>query len=106
KFTLGQVNYLVQKVNLIYRQCQPKCDLTVLVGESARGLVASSLYSSNHQLRCVITGRQSLARSSAAVPSVTFIRPVLDGCVHFEGIFVPRSPADLASLSTKPSKCN
>lgn len=108
-FKMDQLNHLTDRIELIHSLCTPQCYVVVLLGgenaERAQQRVVQALFENENSLNDIVVG--SYLTDNPATPSdFIYIRPVIQGCIRYEGILIPNNHKDFASLTTKPSQCN
>ena len=94
----------------VYQQCLNCQPLILLFEDSEKGGTSTSTFARwiSGLLRKVpelFRGFRAVLTSSAtSEKDVLHLNPILDGCLEYSGVFLPRSVADFARLSAK--RCN
>ena len=110
-FDLSKQSHLVDRMEYIYKLCAPKCNSIVLlsgpnfVPHKQQPVVAQTLLSTNYPLSDVVLGYYN-DNDPSSDNHFMYIRPVVHGCVRYNGILIPNSKEDWKALTTKPSHCN
>lgn len=109
RFEAHHLDELVRMVKLVNTKCVYRCRLIAFLDGPGYSLperqemVHNSLSDAN--IRMVVVHVSHIDKTLQA-QDVVYIRPILNGCISYEGIMKPKSVEEINSLKTIASHCN
>lgn len=117
-FEFAHLEALVERASLIAEKCVHRCRLIVFLAgpdyscSKGQEMVHNSLYAADDKIRLILvhlaaTGMDTTDyHRTLRADTIVYIRPIVHGCVHHEGVLIPATAAEMHSLRTIPAHCN